>query len=57
MADITKSNFAEGQLKAIVERIERLEEVHRDTILRLLTVAGARCIQVMAEQTHRQRPG
>ena len=26
MADITKSNFAEGQLKAIVERIERLEE-------------------------------
>ena len=26
MADITKSNFAGGQLKAIVERIERLEE-------------------------------
>jgi uncharacterized protein (UPF0335 family) len=26
VADITKSNFAEGQLKTIVERIERLEE-------------------------------
>ena len=26
MATKTKSNFAEGQLKALVERIERLEE-------------------------------
>ncbi len=26
MADVTKTTFAEGQLKALVERIERLEE-------------------------------
>ena len=26
MADVSKTTFAEGQLKALVERIERLEE-------------------------------
>ncbi len=26
MADVTKTTFAEGQLKTLVERIERLEE-------------------------------
>ncbi len=33
MAEATKTNFAQGQLKALVERIERLEEEKK-------TVAG-----------------